>query len=423
MYRLFAVLLAAASCPAVVQAQMPPQAAAGDVMTLDQALAAADAVSPAADAAEAGVRAADQARVVAGLRPNPTLDTQVENVAGSRSYRGVRSSETTVSLALPIEMGGKRSARIGVADAVGRRARVEASIARADIRLAVTRAYAEAVASERRLAVAEAQARVAAEGLRVAADLVQVGATSPIDEQRAQVVKVNADAGLERARRAVDVARINLGLLTGGPVAGLLDRAWFDRIQGHGPRAPATADGTLTLAAASADLAAAGARVRLAQAQRVPDLTVSAGTRRLEATNDVAALFGVSIPIPIRNSGRAALGQAQAERAQAEAQRRVALLETQRAIAAAEAEVANAATAARAAGGPALAAATEAARIARIGYGQGKFDQIALLDAERTLAETNAAAIDALVAYHDAMARLERLTAPAPILSGDNDDQ
>ena len=58
--------------------------------------------------------------------------------------------------------------------------------------------------------------------------------------------------------------------------------------------------------------------------------------------------------------------------------------------------------------------AGEAARIARIGYREGKFGQLDLLDAERTLAETKLAAIDALAAYHNAKARLERLTALAP---------
>ena len=69
--------------------------------------------------------------------------------------------------------------------------------------------------------------------------------------------------------------------------------------------------------------------------------------------------------------------------------------------------------------GPALAAAEEAARIARIGYREGKFGQLDLLDAERTLTETRAAAIAALLAYHDAQAQLERLTARAPD-QGDN---
>ena len=76
--------------------------------------------------------------------------------------------------------------------------------------------------------------------------------------------------------------------------------------------------------------------------------------------------------------------------------------------------MANAATTARAASGPALAAAQEAARIARIGYREGKFGQLELLDAERTLSQTRTTAIDALAAYRDAQARWDRLATPAP---------
>ena len=57
------------------------------------------------------------------------------------------------------------------------------------------------------------------------------------------------------------------------------------------------------------------------------------------------------------------------------------------------------------------------ARIARIGYREGKFGQLDLLDAERTLSETRTAAIDALAAYRDAQARRDRLATPAPDLS------
>jgi cobalt-zinc-cadmium efflux system outer membrane protein len=84
------------------------------------------------------------------------------------------------------------------------------------------------------------------------------------------------------------------------------------------------------------------------------------------------------------NNGRAAIAQATAQRTQADAQRRVTALDIEQAITDAQAQAANAATTARAASGPALAAAQEAARIARIGYREGKFGQLELLDAERT---------------------------------------
>ena len=92
--------------------------------------------------------------------------------------------------------------------------------------------------------------------------------------------------------------------------------------------------------------------------------------------------------------------------------------ETGRECAAAEAELANAAASARAAGGPGLAAAFEAARIAGIGYANGKFSQLDLIEAQRTLAQTRSSYIDALIAYHAAEARLARLITPAPVAGG-----
>jgi cobalt-zinc-cadmium efflux system outer membrane protein len=245
---------------------------------------------------------------------------------------------------------------------------------------------------------------------------VQAGRASPLEEQRADVAKINAGASLERATRLADVARLNLARRLGRPIDGALDVALLDRLPTapYGPTIMPSASGTLTLAAAEADLAVADAGIRLARANRVPDLNIGPAVRRLEATHDTAAVFSVSIPIPLFNNGKAAVAQASAERTRVEARRRMTALDVEQAIAEAQAEAANAETTARAAVGPALAAAQEAARIVRIGYREGKFGQLDLLDAERTLADTRIAAIDALANFQNARARLERLTAPAP---------
>lgn len=420
MHRIIAALLAVSSCASIAQAQSIDPALAGPPFTLSQALELAGASSPTLEAASAGIRSAEAARTVAGLRPNPSIVTQTENVAGSGQYRGVRSAETTAGLELPIEFGGKRSARVAVADARGQRAAIMAAMAAADLRLVVTQAYVEAVAAERRLLTARAQAGLAAEALRAARIRVQAGRASPMEEQRADVVRINAEAAVERAMRTLEVARGNLARRIGQPIAGALDLAWFDQVPAaYGPAQPIDPGGTLAMAAAQADVATADAQVRLARSQRIPNITLSASARRLAATNDTAVVFGVSIPFPVFNNGSAAIAQARAERDQSDAQSRMIALETAQAIAAAEAEVANAATTARTASGPALAAAQESARIARIGYREGKFGQLDLLDAERTLSETRATAIDALAAYHDALARRDRLATAARDLMKD----
>ncbi|WP_420136770.1 TolC family protein [Sphingomonas sp.] len=413
MYRIIAAALAAGVCASSLQAQTDPSARPGSVLTLSEALERAGAVSPAREAAAAGIQAAAAQRRIAGLRPNPSLIAESENIAGSGLYRGLRSSETTVSLALPVERGGKRTARLAVADAETQRAALDAAVAQADLRLRVTQAYNEAAATRPRAAIAREQVTIATEGLHAAQVRVKAGRASPLEAQRADVARIAAEGAAERAERNAALALQALGRLTGAPMGGI-DLDWFDRIAGPGPLRPIAPAGTLAAAASQTDVRAAAAQIRLAQSQRVPDLTLTAGARRLEQTNDMAAVVGISIPLPLSNSGRASVDLASARRRQAEAQRRAILVDAAQAIASAQVEADNAAGNARTLAGPALAAAREAARIARIGYREGKFGQLDLLDAERTLADTRRAAIDALAAFHDAQARLDRLTTPAP---------
>lgn len=419
MYRFTAAFLAVTSYASIAHAQSPAPVSTETPFTLKQALALAAKSAPALQAATAGVRAAEAGRTVAGYRPNPSIIAETENIAGSGQYRGIRNAETTVGLALPIELGGKRSARIAVADAVGDRARIGTALAEADLTLAISQIYIEAVSAERRLATAHEQAGIAREALRAAGVRVRAGRASPLEQQRADVLRINAETVVERTGRLAEVARGNLARRIGQPITAPLDMAWFDRVEGYGPTRQTDPSGTLALAAARADVATAEAQVRLAQSQRVPDVTVSASARRLAATNDVAAVFGVSIPFPLFNNGRAAVSQARGQSDQAAALRRAVELDSAQSIANAEAEVANAASSARTASGPVLAAAREAARIARIGYREGKFGQLDLLDAERTLSETRTAAIDALADYHDAEARRDRLTTTAPSFQKD----
>ncbi len=419
MQKLVAALLAAASCAGIAQAQTSPPIVVEGILTLDEALARAGVSSPSNEAANAGLSAAEAGRAVAGLRPNPSVSAATENVVGSGPYRGFDQAETTVSFSLPVELGGKRNARIGVAEARIDRAQLETAISQADVRLRVTQAYIEAAANERRLAVARDQLTIAGEAQRVARLRVTAGENPPIDEQRTSVALINAQAALEQAERAKSVSRTNLALLVDQPIVGALDQSWFDQLTPYGPQTAPSAEGTLAVAAARADLRIAAANVRFARSQRTPDFSISAGTRRLSATGDTAALVGLSVALPFLNNGRAAVLQASAEQSQADARRRAAMLEASQDIANAVHDRDNAAAGARSSV-PAIAAATEAARIARVGYRQGKFDQLVLLDAERTLAQTRSSAIDALAQYHDAEARLARLTAPAPALPGDN---
>ncbi len=85
------------------------------VLTLREALALALTENPEL-APFAWQARANEARILqAGLRHNPELGLQVEDIVGTGSFSGAREAQTTLQLSQVIELGGKRAARTEVA--------------------------------------------------------------------------------------------------------------------------------------------------------------------------------------------------------------------------------------------------------------------------------------------------------------------
>lgn len=403
-------LLAALALTLIATAQAaelapPPDKAAETPLSLQQTLHRVAERGPQVAFADATLRSAEAGVGVARQLPNPTLSIEAENIGGTGAYSGGQLRETTTSLALPLELGGKRAARVRAAEAERTTASLGAEVTRADAVLQATEIFIEAVAAERRLVLTRERLRLAETGVRAARARVRAGKASPIDEQRAEVVRLNAEVAQGQAQRSVDLARATLARWTGTP--GAVPRAeWFETVEGDASRMSGTPP---ALALAEAEVAAADARLSVARRARIPDLTLSAGVRRFAAVDDRATVVGIALPFPVFNSGRAGVAKARADLDASEARQRAMVLDYERAAATAQSELDNARAAAQTAGGPALAAAQEAARIARLGYEAGKFSQLDLLEAERVLAETREGAVQALATFHLARARLIRL--------------
>lgn len=384
-----------------------PAVAQDAALTLREAVAKAQQLAPGLQGADAALRAADANVQLAGLRPNPTLSVEAENVMGSGRYAGFGGGEKTISLSMPLELGGKRQARVRAAQADREAAGWNAKSTLSDVTLQLTEAFIALAASERRLAVDRTGRDLAERALTAARERVRAGRASPIEEQRAEVMRINADVKLGKAVRAADLARSTLARLTGAAMPLAISAEWFDHVDEGDAAASQVAP--LSITTAEAEVAAALARVDAARRERTPDVTLTAGMRRFGESPDKAAILALSVPLPLFNPGTAGQARTQAEYDKAVASRNAIAQEFERSFAQAQADVADALASARAATGPALAAATEAGRIARIGYAEGKFPQLELIEAERSLAGTREAAVDALAALHTARARLARL--------------
>ena len=80
-------------------------------------LAQARANAPRPAEAQAQVARAEGLARQAAVLPNPTVSFEVENFSGSGPFRGTNAAESTAQVGQLVELGGKRSARIGAARA------------------------------------------------------------------------------------------------------------------------------------------------------------------------------------------------------------------------------------------------------------------------------------------------------------------
>ncbi|MDZ5457564.1 TolC family protein, partial [Azohydromonas lata] len=180
-------------------ARQATPAAAGTVaattpaLTLDQALALALAHYPDLAAARSEVQATQAALLVAGARPAALAEGELED-----TRRETRS--TTLRLAQPIELGGKRQARL---EAAGRGldvALARQALRRGQLRAEVTAAFAEALVAQERVRLAQAALELARGGSEAAQRRVTAGKVSPIEETRARVAQAGVAVELAQAR-------------------------------------------------------------------------------------------------------------------------------------------------------------------------------------------------------------------------------
>lgn len=385
---------------AVAMAQ--PQA-----VSLEEALAQAQANSPLIVAANARVTAAEGRARQAGVSPNPELGVEVENAIGTGRFSDLSRTEVTVSLDQRLERGGKRRARLALAAAELDFARLDLIRVRADLVRDVRQAFADLVSAEQSLTLTREATTRAEELSRVARLLVETGRDPPLRQFRADAVLASARASEQEAAGNVLRARRALATLLGSDDAELIvDMAPDPTI---GP--PLERGAVLAVRLAESRQRAAEARVELATATGVPDVTVRGGMRGFADTGDVAVVAGLSVPLAIRDTNRGGIEAARADVLAAEADLAQARLDAGREMQDAR-TLLDAATARLAAlEGAGIEQAREAVRVTRIGYAAGRFTLLEVLDAETALNSALRSIIEARRDRARALAALERANA------------
>lgn len=394
----------------------PRQQAGPAPLTLAQAIALAYQHNPELAATTREIGVAEGGLVQAQTRPNPELSLLSE---------GLRQDNrtTTVQLSQAIELGGKRAARIAVAERERDLALADVAARRSDVRANVIAAYFEALTAQERLDLARASQQVAQAATGVASRRVLAGKISPVEETRAKVAEAGIRLELGQAASALALAQRRLGAIWGG---GALADTRLDTPPNTDVPLPQLSE-LATHLNASPQLQRARLQVERQQAQaalersrRIPDLTLSLGRKRDTAQESRSqTVIGVAIPLPLfdRNQGNLLSALRRTDKARDELKVEESRLSLGLATAHAQAELAR--TEVYTLRSEILPGAQSAYDAAAKGFELGKFGFLDVLDAQRTLFQSKAQYFRALSDYYRATADIERLVgAGQPSLHG-----
>lgn len=402
-------------------------------MTADEATAFAlnnnpelSALRKEADAARSLIR---QAR----LRANPSLDAN-----GTKQIGGADNT-LMVQAMLPLELGGRRSARVAVAErelivrekAVADRERILAG----EVRLK----FGEAIAQAFKLMLVENLLDTAIRGFQLVQARVVEGRTPPLEESITQVEVNRLRSTRETEAGKTEIAFLELRNLLGmSPEDPLRLRGDFSGLTAQtAPLSQATVEALrnrpdLAVVRAMEDLSTA--RIEQARAEGRLDASVSAGYQRmnfsfpLNGITDAGTLrpiqdifhsftFGITLQLPVRNRNQGAIEAAVANRDAAQKRREFAELVVRREVAAAYARYESTARAMEIFRVGVRGQASANLDVVRQTYELGARNLIEYLVEERRFIELENQFVDAQLAVYQARVEILRAVS-APELTG-----
>jgi cobalt-zinc-cadmium efflux system outer membrane protein len=272
-------------------------------------------------AARYDIETADAEKLTARLRPNPQLSAGFDDLPLNFSGKFFQEQEITYGISQTFELGGKRSKRIDAANANGELARAEFQTTMWQLTNDLKRKFYAVVLAESLSKLAEENQKTFGEILKHSTELNQLGEISGLDLRRLEVEKLKFDTDAANSQRDYEIALRDLRLTLGGnyqamniEAVGTLDYKpyQFSLAELRDKSLAARPD----LRAAQISERAAESTIRLQDAQRIPDLNLGVGIKRILIDNTYSFGIGIALPVFDRNQGERVKALIQRKKAQ-----------------------------------------------------------------------------------------------------------
>ncbi|MGI8811922.1 MAG: TolC family protein [Pyrinomonadaceae bacterium] len=318
-----------AETPAVVvRAQQTPPAQTKTPITISDAVTIFLQKNLQLIAAHYDIDTAEAEKLSARLRPNPAITVGSSGLP--INFRGslITSQTFAYNISQDLELGGKRSKRISVANADAEVARAQFEVAVWQMTNDVKKKFYAVLLARSLLDLSNENEKTFAEIIDRTTQVFRAGEISGLDLQRLEVERFKFDTDLANSERDYEVALRDLRLALGGDYRAMeVEPAGsMEFIQSYDFSFADMRDKALAarpdLKVATLSEQAADANIQLQHSQKIPNLTLSGGVNHVPAGGSNYN-YGIGIILPTSDRNQTARAQALISKQKAQNQEQI----------------------------------------------------------------------------------------------------
>ena len=356
--------------------------------------------------------AAAEARIKqAGLWSNPTFEAESENFSGNNP--GFNRAENTFSITQPLLLGGKIKLQKNIAEEERKILQLHYETKKRDLILNVEEAVYDILLAQKNLAFAE-------EARKIAKNLYDFNLKRMMDKDSSSHQLLSAEIEFSQAelevlnvKKTLAIAKRNLTNLWGAPEVSLGEcRGSLDRkfsVPEYNKLKECLLENNPEIKTIELQEKRGAFLLRLAKAERIPDVELGFGVRRFEEDDTYSFVAGLSVPLPLFNRNQGSIQEVLVNQKRVEVDGNTVRNRLLLGLNEAFETFQTALHQVDFFKDTIMPKTEEYFKLTRKGYNEGRFEYLEFLEAERTLVETKKRYIESLKTLQSSVANLERL--------------
>ena len=352
-------------------------------------------------------------RESADLNPPLRANGGVEEFLGTGNLRDFTAPEINIGLSQVIELGGKRQARLGVANRRLDLLTAEQRVVELDLLGETIQRFIDVASAQQLVALQARATEIATQTIELLEPLVAAGRSPQLEQDRAEAARIRAEAAEAMAVAMFDSARIRLSAMWA------ISEPQFDEVEANllSVGTPGSLQTLLSNIDSNPNVAIYASEERLREAElqqantlKQSDIQWSAGVRHLRELNDTAFTIGASMSLFTESRAQGQIREARANLQEVEARRAVTLNRLRGEITSLYQRLNQTISEVDLLQDEVLPRLESVQEQSRIAYENGTYSYLDLVSAQREYLDAELALINSATTAHKLRAEIERLS-------------